>query len=92
MNKADLIAAVAERARIAKTDVASAIDGVFDVIAEALQQGDEVKLVDFGTFSVAESAARQGRNPRTGERTGPGGRRHPPAGGPDPGVGVHRLL
>ncbi|MAF46629.1 MAG: hypothetical protein CMM10_00040, partial [Rhodospirillaceae bacterium] len=50
------------------------------------------KLVDFGTFSVAESAARQGRNPRTGERTGPGGRRHPPAGGPDPGVGVHRLL
>ncbi len=68
MNKADLIAAVAERARIAKTDAASAIDGVFDVIAEALQQGDEVKLVDFGTFSVAESAARQGRNPRTGER------------------------
>ena len=68
MNKADLITAVAERSGIAKTDAASAIDGAFEIIAETLQRGDEVKLVDFGTFSVAESAARQGRNPRTGER------------------------
>ncbi len=66
-DKADLIAAVAERAGIAKTDAAKAVDGTFDIIAEALQRGDEVKLVDFGVFSVAESAARQGRNPRTGE-------------------------
>ena len=67
MNKADLIAAVAQRAGIARADSASAVDCAFEIIAEALQQDDEVKIVDFGVFSVAESAARQGRNPRTGE-------------------------
>lgn len=76
MNKAGLIAAVAQRAGIARADAASAMDGAFEIIAEVLQQGDEVKIVDFGVFSVAESAARQGRNPRTGERiTVPASRR-----------------
>ncbi len=67
MNKTDLIAAVAERTGIAKSDAASAVDGVFNVIAEVLQRGEDVRLIDFGVFSVAKSAARQGRNPRTGE-------------------------
>lgn len=67
MNKNDLIAAVANTAGLSKTDAANAVEGVFDTIAGALKTGDEVRLVGFGTFSVAERAASRGRNPRTGE-------------------------
>ncbi len=66
MNKNDLVTAVAEAADINKADAADAVDGVFEVISEALKAGEEVKLPGFGTFSVAERAARQGRNPQTG--------------------------
>ncbi len=68
MNKNDLVAEVAERAEISKTDAAIAVDSVFDAIADALKKGDEVRLVGFGTFSVTERAASEGRNPRTGEK------------------------
>jgi len=67
VNKNELIAAVADETGLEKRDAAKAVDSVFEVIAGALKGGDEVRLVGFGTFSVAERAASQGRNPRTGE-------------------------
>ncbi len=67
MNKNELVAAVAQAADTSKADAAKAVDGVFDAIASALESGDEVQLVGFGSFKVADRAARQGRNPRTGE-------------------------
>jgi DNA-binding protein HU-beta len=66
VNKNDLIAAVAASAGLSKTDAASAVDAVLDGISAALAKGDEVRLVGFGTFSVAKRAATTGRNPRTG--------------------------
>src|SRR5437763_4465400 len=51
-----------------KSEASKAVDAVFDAIAEALKGGDEVRLVGFGTFSVAARAASEGRNPRTGEK------------------------
>ena len=67
MNKSDLIAVVAEATGISKSEATNAIDGTFDVIADALENGDDVRLTGFGSFGVAERAARQGRNPRTGK-------------------------
>ena len=67
MNKNELIASVAGSAGISKTDAASAVDGVFDAISNTLAAGEEVRLVGFGTFGVANRAASVGRNPRTGE-------------------------
>jgi DNA-binding protein HU-beta len=67
MNKNDLIGAVAESSGLSKTDAANAVEGVFDAITKALSSGDEVRLVGFGTFSVAKRKASTGRNPRTGE-------------------------
>lgn len=67
MNKAELIDAVADSASLTKTDVAAAVDAIFDAISNALANGDTVSLVGFGTFSVSDRAARSGRNPRTGE-------------------------
>ncbi len=68
MNKNDLVAAVADGASMSKADAAKAIDGVFTAITASLQQKEEVRLVGFGTFSVARRAASIGRNPRTGEK------------------------
>jgi DNA-binding protein HU-beta len=67
MNKSDLIAAVAAASGISKSDAAGAVDSTFDVISDALRQGDDVRLTGFGTFDVADRTAREGRNPRTGE-------------------------
>lgn len=67
MNKSDLVDAVAEDAGLTKADSAKAVDAVFDAVTAALQKGDEVRLVGFGTFAVSERAARTGKNPRTGE-------------------------
>ncbi|GAK32931.1 MULTISPECIES: HU family DNA-binding protein [Iodidimonas] len=67
MNKNELIANVAEAADISKADATKAVDAVFSSISGALSKGDEVRLVGFGTFSIAHRAASQGRNPRTGE-------------------------
>ena len=66
MNKNDLIATVADNNGLTKADAAKAVDGVFDAIAGALKNGDEIRLVGFGSFSVVERVARQGRNPQTG--------------------------
>lgn len=67
MNKNDLVAAVASAADLSKTDATKAVDSVFDQVTAALQSGDDVRLVGFGTFSVAQRKATTGRNPRTGE-------------------------
>ncbi len=68
MNKNELIAEVANTAGMSKADASRAVDGVFDSISASLTKGNEVRLVGFGTFSVAHRRASQGRNPRTGER------------------------
>lgn len=67
MNKNDLISAVAETSGLSKSDSATAVESVFDTITKALSKGDEVRLIGFGTFSVAKRKASTGRNPRTGE-------------------------
>ena len=67
MNKNELIGAVAEASGLSRTDATKAVEGVFGAIEGALKSGDEVRLVGFGTFSVAKRKASTGRNPRTGE-------------------------
>ena len=67
MNKQDLVAKVASTADISKSKAAEAVDAVIDAIKASLKKGDDVRLVGFGTFSVANRAATTGRNPRTGE-------------------------
>ncbi len=67
MNLSDLTALVAETSGLSKADAGKAVQAVFDGITTSLQKGDEVRLTGFGTFKVAEMAAREGRNPRTGE-------------------------
>lgn len=67
MNKAELISAIAERTEMTKVDTKKVLDAFIEVAGEALQSGDRLTLVGFGTFSVNERAARNGRNPRTGE-------------------------
>ena len=67
MNKNDLVAAVADGADLSKADAAKAVDAVFTSITGSLKGGGEVRLVGFGTFSVANRKASTGRNPRTGE-------------------------
>jgi len=69
VNKNDLVAAVATAAGLSKVDAAAAVDGVFSSITDALASGGDVRLVGFGTFSVAQRAASEGRNPRTGEKS-----------------------
>lgn len=67
MNKAELISAIASHANLSKVDSKKAIDAFIAVTSEALQEGERVTLVGFGSFSVVERDARAGRNPRTGE-------------------------
>ena len=63
MNKAELVAAVAEKAEISKKDAEAAVKAFTDVVAEELKKGEKIQLVGFGTFEVSERAARVGRNP-----------------------------
>ena len=67
MNTNELVSAVASSLSISKADAGKAVDSVFDNITAMLRAGNEVRLVGFGTFSVAHLKARTGRNPRTGE-------------------------
>jgi len=68
MNKNDLVAAVADTAGLTKADAAKAVDSMLDAITASLKKMKDVRLVGFGTFSVAKRAASEGRNPRTGEK------------------------
>ncbi|MBZ4659488.1 DNA-binding protein HU-beta [Desulfacinum infernum DSM 9756] len=67
MTKADLVAKMADDAGITKAAAEKALNSFVDAVTETLAKGDKVTLVGFGTFSVAERASREGRNPRTGE-------------------------
>ena len=67
MNKNLLITEVAEKAGISKKDSAKIVEIVFDSITDALKSGDKVQLVGFGCFEVRERAAKDSKNPRTGE-------------------------
>ena len=66
MNKAELVAAIAERTELSKKDTEKALKAFVDVVAEELKKGEKIQLVGFGTFEVSERAARTGRNPQTG--------------------------
>ncbi|MCI8588765.1 MAG: HU family DNA-binding protein [Bacilli bacterium] len=67
MKKVEFVEALAERTGLTKADATRALEGVFDIIKEALVKGDKVPVAGFGTFSVGKRAAREGRNPQTGE-------------------------
>ena len=66
MNKAELVAKLAEDAAITKTQANALLDSFTSTVAKTLKKGDSVTLVGFGTFSVSKRAARTGRNPQTG--------------------------
>ena len=66
MNKADLVAAMAEKAGVSKKDAEASLKAFTDVVAEELKKGEKIQLVGFGTFEVSERAARTGSNPQTG--------------------------
>ena len=67
MNKTELVAAIAEKAGLSKKDAEGAVKAFTDTVAEQLKAGEKIQLVGFGTFEVAERAARTGKNPQTGE-------------------------
>jgi DNA-binding protein HU-beta len=66
MNKNELVSAVADKSGITKAQAADAIDATLDVITSALKSGDEVRLLGFGNFVVADRKATTARNPQTG--------------------------
>ncbi len=68
MKKVELVEAVATKTGLTKADSTRAIDAVFEAISNALAKGDKVPVAGFGTFAVSKRAAREGRNPRTGEK------------------------
>ena len=68
MNKTELVAMIAEVAGLSKADAKKALDATVEAVKEALVAGDNVPLVGFGTYSVTERPAREGVNPRTGEK------------------------
>jgi DNA-binding protein HU-beta len=68
MNKTELVAAIAEQAELSKKDSEKALKAFIDVVTDELKKGEKIQLVGFGTFEVIERAAREGRNPLTGEK------------------------
>ena len=68
MTKADMVNAMAEKAGLNKTDAEGALKAFTEAVTEALQAGEKVAMVGFGTFSVGDRAARTGQNPQTGEK------------------------
>ena len=67
MNKAELVAAIAEKSELSKKDAEKALKAFTEVVTEELKKGNKIQLVGFGTFEVAKRAAREGRNPQTGK-------------------------
>lgn len=68
MNKSDLIEALAAKAELSKAAAGKAVDALIDTVVEAVAKGDSVTLVGFGSFKAAKRAAREGKNPKTGEK------------------------
>jgi len=66
MNKAELVAAMADQAGLSKKDTENALKAFTDVVSSELKKGGKIQLVGFGTFEVSERAAREGRNPQSG--------------------------
>lgn len=66
MNKTELVAAMAEQADMTKKDAEKALTAFTEVVAKELKKGEKIQLVGFGTFEVTSRAAREGRNPQTG--------------------------
>ena len=67
MNKAELVTKAADLSCLTKADAEKGVNAIFEAVTAALKAGDDVRLVGFGSFSVSARAAREGRNPRTGE-------------------------
>ena len=67
MNKAELVAAIAEKSELSKKDAEKALKAFTEVVTEELKKGNKIQLVGFGTFEVSKRAARTGRNPQTGK-------------------------
>ena len=67
MNKTELVNVVADATNIAKKDVDAVVNATIKAITDALKEGDKVALIGFGNFEVKATAAREGRNPKTGE-------------------------
>ena len=67
MNKTELVAAMAEQAGLSKKDAEAALKAFTETVSDELKKGGKVQLVGFGTFEVSERAAREGRNPQSGE-------------------------
>ena len=67
MNKTELVAAMAKETNLSKKDVEDVLKSFVDVVSKELKNGGKIQLVGFGTFEVSERAAREGRNPQTGE-------------------------
>ncbi|MGJ3261979.1 MAG: HU family DNA-binding protein [Salinarimonas sp.] len=68
MNKGELVSAVAEKTGLSKAQAGEALDAALESIQETLKKGEEVKIVGFGSFTVADRPAGEARNPRTGEK------------------------
>jgi len=68
MKKEELVALVSEKGDISKKAAGEAVNAVFEGIASVLEKGDSISLIGFGSFKVVERAAREGRNPSTGEK------------------------
>jgi DNA-binding protein HU-beta len=68
MTKAELIDAVAEKTELKKRDVSDVVDNLLECVKSALQKGEKVQLIPFGSFEVRDRQKREGRNPKTGER------------------------
>ena len=68
MTKTELVAIIADKVELTKKDAEAALNAFMDSVKEALAKGDKVSLVGFGTFEVRERAAREGKNPRTGDK------------------------
>ena len=68
MNETELVKKIAEKAEVSQAQAKSVLEATLESVKEALQAGDSVQLIGFGTFSVSERAARTGKNPRTGEK------------------------
>ena len=67
MDRKELVVAMAEKTQLSKKDAEAGLKALVDVVSEEMKKGEKVQLVGFGTFEVSERAAREGRNPQTGE-------------------------
>lgn len=66
MNKAELVAAIAEKAEVSKKDAEKMVGAFISTVTDELKKGEKVALIGFGTFETRQRAAREGKNPQTG--------------------------